>query len=68
MSAKQNDVDIWQIFISADTFGSRRKFSKRCTEIFKTASHEPIMQSNSRLVVGQTDDWLWKSSWFPTLY
>ena len=34
-------------------------------EIFKMASREPIMQRSS-IELGHTDDWLWKSSRFPT--
>ena len=37
-----------------------------CAEIFKMASHQPIMQSIIDWP-GQTDDWLWKSSQFPAL-
>ena len=42
--------------------------SSRCprAEILKTSSHEPIMQSIVDWF-GRTDDWLWKSSRFPTL-
>ena len=37
-----------------------------CVKILKMASHEPSVQSIIDWF-GQTDDWLWKTSRFPTL-
>ena len=67
MSAIQNNVDIWLIFICtpngviADIILSSQH---PCADIFKMESHEPTTQSIIDWF-GQTDDWLWKLSRIP---
>ena len=57
----------WWIYIpSGAMVDINPSFHRRCAEIIKMASHEPVMRSIIGWF-GWTDDWLWKSSWHPTL-